>query len=501
MNEILENEVIYADKLAVFTCNDETDFREIRFYFIQNWKILTRQMDGSTFLFLAGIHGSDSGKLGEKVDIQSLKNQFSHRVLKSYNYEWILEDKEKRNIKFEFLDIPDFFKDEETKEIDKNALVLAIRSIDPQVTIMVICHSQILQLKFLLEETGLFAEMRLNRELNILSNGQILTMNYIQKEFIQTFAHEDNIEKDVVITGPVGSGKTLMALEAINMKKSFYKRKYGLNPLDCQTKLRVIIWIGTGSEDNMLKQDMTIKNVKDCKLEIHTKYDPNPEKLQEILQADEQYKSYSHTLIMFDEIWRKEICRVDLEDDLKMDYVYSLDYSDAYSVPKVHVTDETVKVTETTVECHLDQRQRSSQEILDLADYLWMHSNAFPQRKYPLKNSFSSDVPLWVELENSDLFFDYFRDKMSKDVMLIWDDKNPPSNLDELKKFCRRRKRVSSVGSKSVRGSEALVTILYDIDKLDYEHWTRAKHQLIIVTILGHDRYFFQLFSLLFDII
>ena len=140
MNEILENEVIYADKLAVFTCNDETDFREIRFYFIQNWKILTRQMDGSTFLFLAGVHGSDSGKLGEKVDIQSLKNQFSHRVLKSYNSEWILEDKEKRNIKFEFLDIPDFFKDEETKEIDKNALVLAIRSIDSQVTIMVICY-------------------------------------------------------------------------------------------------------------------------------------------------------------------------------------------------------------------------------------------------------------------------------------------------------------------------------------------------------------------------
>ena len=101
--------------LSFIESNDETDFREIRFYFIQNWKILTRQMDGSTFLFLAGVHGSDSGKLGEKADIQSLKNQFSHRVLKSYNSEWILEDKEKRNIKFEFLDIPDFFKDEEVR--------------------------------------------------------------------------------------------------------------------------------------------------------------------------------------------------------------------------------------------------------------------------------------------------------------------------------------------------------------------------------------------------
>ena len=485
MDETIENEVIHADKLAVFTCSDETDFREIRFYFIQNWKILTRQMEGSTFLFLAGVHGSDSGKLGEKADIQSLKNQFTHRVLKSYNSEWILEDKEKRNIKFEFLDIPDFFQDEETKAIDENALVSAIRLIDPQVTIMVICYSQILELKFLLEETGLFAEMRLNSDLNILSNGQILTMNDIQKDFIQTFAHEDNVGKDVVITGPVGSGKTLMALEAINMKKSHYRRKYRLNPEDCQSKLRVIIWIGTGSEDNMLKQDLSIQSTKDCSLEIHTKYDATSEKLKEVLQADEYYKTYSHTLVMFDEIWRKEMCQLDSEDDLKVDYVYSLDYSDAYSVPKAQ---KTVKVTETRVECHLDQRQRSSQEILDLADYLWMHSNAFPQRRYPSRMSFSSDIPLWIELANSDLFFDYFRDKMSNDVMLIWDDQNPPSNLVEIEKFCRKRKRVSSIGSKNVRGSEAQITILYDFDKLEYEYWTRAKNQLIIVTILGHDR-------------
>ena len=75
-----------------------------------------------------------------------------------------------------------------------------------------------------------------------------------------------------------------------------------------------------------------------------------------------------------------------------------------------------------------------------------------------------------------------------RDVMLIWDDQNPPSNLIEIEKFCRKRKRVSSIGSKNVRGSEAQITILYDFDKLEYEYWTRAKNQLIIVTILGHDR-------------
>ena len=91
---------------------------------------------------------------------------------------------------------------------------------------MLICYSQILELKFLLEEKGLFAEMRINREMNILSKGQILTMNDIQKEFIQIMAQEENVEKDVIVTGPVGSGKTLLGLEAINIKKShsFQKR-------------------------------------------------------------------------------------------------------------------------------------------------------------------------------------------------------------------------------------------------------------------------------------
>ena len=110
---------------------------------------------------------------------------------------------------------------------------------------MVICYSQILELKFLLEGAGLFAEMRMNRELNILSNGQILTMNDVQKEFIQTMAHEDHVEKDVIVTGPVGSGKTLLGLEAINIKKSHYKKKHGITSSDCKNKVRIIILIGT----------------------------------------------------------------------------------------------------------------------------------------------------------------------------------------------------------------------------------------------------------------
>ena len=127
------------------------------------------------------------------------------------------------------MNVPDFFLKEESKEIDEDALVSEIRSVDPQIVIMMICYSNFLDLKSLLERAGLFPTMRMNRDLNILSNGQILTMNDVQKDFIHTLTLEDHVEKDVIVTGPVGSGKTLLGLEAINIKKSHCKKKYGIS--------------------------------------------------------------------------------------------------------------------------------------------------------------------------------------------------------------------------------------------------------------------------------
>ena len=118
-------------------------------------------------------------------------------------------------------------------------------------------------------------------------------------------AHEDHVEKDVVVTGPVGSGKTLLGLEAINIKKSHYKKKYGINSSDCKNKLRIIILIGTYWEGNQLKLQLEMsESHSDCALDIVTEYRPDSEKLTRTFQANESYKSFSHTLIMLDEIKR-----------------------------------------------------------------------------------------------------------------------------------------------------------------------------------------------------
>ena len=179
-------------------------------------------------------------------------------------------------------------------------------------TFLIICHSQMLDFKFLLERTGIFAEQRLNRDLNILSNGQILTMNNVQKEFLQTMTHQDHVEKDVVVTGPVGSGKTLLGLEAINIKKAHYMKKYGISSNECQNKLRVLIVIGFSQMDdgNQLKEQLEemSKSMKDCTLDIATGNSQNPDQwkkqIDDFFDDNKNYRSFSYNLIMLDEITR-----------------------------------------------------------------------------------------------------------------------------------------------------------------------------------------------------
>ena len=179
--------------------------------------------------------------------------------------------------------------------------------------------------------------------------------------------------------------------------------------------------------------------------------------------------------------------KVNSEDNPKVDYIYCLKYSDSKAV---ETNFQPVEVTDTTISCNLEQRQRSSQQILDLADYLWIHySDDFPIRRWNSGKSFSSDIPLWVELTNPKSFFDYFKDKLkSDDVMLIYFAYPFPHNLNDIEEFCREQKW-RCTNHLNVKGSEASFTILYDFDGFGYEHLTRAKTQLVIVTIDGKKRY------------
>ena len=74
-------EKIVIEKSAVITFDNVVDEMAFRRYLKDHWKDLTLGLKNSTILFLAGVHGSDSGELGPAENIQTLRNQV--RILKN----------------------------------------------------------------------------------------------------------------------------------------------------------------------------------------------------------------------------------------------------------------------------------------------------------------------------------------------------------------------------------------------------------------------------------
>ena len=60
--------VIRAEKLAIFTSSKEVDEFQIREFFLERWDFLSQGLDNGTMLFLAGVHGTKDGKVGEISD-------------------------------------------------------------------------------------------------------------------------------------------------------------------------------------------------------------------------------------------------------------------------------------------------------------------------------------------------------------------------------------------------------------------------------------------------
>lgn len=132
--------------------------------------------------------------------------------------------------------------------------------------------------------------------------------------------------------------------------------------------------------------------------------------------------------------------------------------------------------------CQLNQSLRSSQQILDLADYINTHSTTKMFSKgSPSKSSFEGKIPQWLEAENIDYFVKYAKANFKAgqdDVMIIrhfgpdW-----PRFLELCEEMGWRYYK-----KKQITGSEASIVILYDLLDFDHEAFTRARNELIIVT-------------------
>ena len=414
----------------------------------------------------------------------------------------------KRNIKAKFLGIHEYFKDYSTKEIDERRLVDDIKQTNPSMVVMVICYSQILCLRFLLEGAGIFSEVRMNRDLCLQSKGQILTMSETQKKFLQTMAQPENIEKRIVrIEGQVGSGKTLLGIEVLKMKIAHYMRSYGFSPKEGKEKLRAkIIFEGQGSAQMVkvqIEKELIEEIGKYSTIEIEIlPYDitiGNFGKAIGYLSKRESMKTlytYQKTILLMDECFAdgKVIDYYTVgQPDVAIDYIqcfsyYSLGYANEPNYKEVdNYIKEDIKTDHEGYEgcelvwCRLLQCQRSSQQILDLANFIVRHTKLLFPPNIQSRKSFDGCVPTWIKASGIE-FVQYAKLVLTslKDVMLIYKN-NPDRAPREIVELCSKM-NWKYASTSDITGSESSVVILYIVGGwYSYEAYTRAKHRLIVV--------------------
>ena len=85
------------------------------------------------------------------------------------------EDMEKRSIKMVFVDVNEFYNEKD--ELNTEKLKIRVKRINPSLVLISICFSETLDLRFALELDGIFPELRLKRDLQLVTKGKQIKLD------------------------------------------------------------------------------------------------------------------------------------------------------------------------------------------------------------------------------------------------------------------------------------------------------------------------------------
>ena len=210
-----EEENLQIQKSCILLNNGEVTAREWRAYIAKNWKELTRNLYNCYIVILAGRHGNEDGKIGPEDDSIKRHHEEQIQLLQSNNPE-VQNDMEEKSIKIALLDVSKYY--DKDDKLNFEDLSLKLIEIGPSILVISICHSVNLDLRFALEVEGIFAHIRLKRDLSLTTKGKQIYLDPTQRDLLVQLAKDENCQKTVVISGPEGSGKSLLAIEATKMK-------------------------------------------------------------------------------------------------------------------------------------------------------------------------------------------------------------------------------------------------------------------------------------------
>ena len=202
----------------IISARDRITMRQWRTHLAGAWERL--MPENTRLLVLAGIHGQEDGRLGDREDpdedafVKDCHKQVN--ILKKAKDEQILQD----NI---VIEVEDIGKHKERNEFDSDKFIRKVRDFSPTVLLLAFCWSKLSELNDVLRSAGIYTGMVLKEERAQITESRHVELDEGQKTVIMMIAEKK--PQNIFLWGSIGAGKTLLLVEALLMKMSQYKRE------------------------------------------------------------------------------------------------------------------------------------------------------------------------------------------------------------------------------------------------------------------------------------
>ena len=430
------------------------------------------------------------------------------------------------------LDLKLCYNDQKTKDINEDKLEKWVRAFNPHLVVISICHSQVSKVKVMLEKPGVFAEIRMRRNLIEVTDGKVIDLDENQINLIHEVANPKNINKNVVIQGPEGSGKTLLGIEIVKLIAHNYIHSENLSPDQTKKDIRVIFsacFYQTEDVQDDVKllveqMESIVQKSLPCSgtfQKIASKKENNPiDYKKQILnlirrsgRSSFNFSSFKKTIIMIDEVrpgfetteWNfyKQLQSTGV-NNVQVVFCLKYDFHDMKIRNERDKDDQSpydpknILDLENVLIGRLHKAHRCSNEIRSFVYYLLMHE--FGNKLHEFK-SFQHDepsfdagkTPIWIETRNAKSFKalvlhnsrseeSTFYKSQGETVVLIYDPNTiEPQEQREVKGTCDEQ-GWQCFPKAEVVGTEFSFVIIYGLKEFHFEAFTRAMSRLIIVT-------------------
>ena len=195
------SKIYTAEHLVIITSNYENSAREWRTYLYERWNELVRK--NSRILVLAGVHGTNQGKVGNNDPGLFQDNEKQIQILKR---KWA-QDIDEKNVEVSIVDVATY---QDSNEMDNQKLIKSIKDHNPTILVLSFCWSKISDLNDVLRSAGIYTLLIMSEERAQITEGRYVILDDRQKEIVETVS--ENNTKNVFLWGGSGTGKTLLLM-------------------------------------------------------------------------------------------------------------------------------------------------------------------------------------------------------------------------------------------------------------------------------------------------